>query len=71
MKKVKKIKATITLETTFESYGDSEMDERACRQIECWIKETLECDDTIPLFVRSHAGEETGEKVIDIKTTMK
>lgn len=71
MKKVRKIKAVITLETTFESYGDSGMDERACNQIECWIDEVLNCDDTIPLFVRSPAGEETGEKEIKIKMTMK
>lgn len=67
--KKKKVKATITLETTFDSFG-SNLDEKAVKQIECWIRETLENEETIPLFIRNNSGEETGEKIIKIKTEM-
>lgn len=68
--KVRTVKATIILETTFESYGSEALDERAQEQIESWIRETLEEDDNIPLFITNLSGDVTGEKYIVVKTQM-
>jgi hypothetical protein len=69
--KVKKVTATITLETTFESYGTQELDDRALEQIERWILETLEEEENIPLFIRCNSGEITGEKKVSVKMWVK
>ena len=68
--RVRKVKATIILETTFESYGSQEADSRALEQIRCWIVETLEEEDNIHLFIKNNSGEATISKKISLKTEM-
>jgi hypothetical protein len=62
-----KVKATVTIETSFDPYINPRQNTKALDQIKVWIEEVLEESDSIPLFINSQAGEETGPKKIKVK----
>lgn len=62
-----KVKATVTIETSFDPYDYPGQNTKAMDQIKVWLEEILEESDSIPLFINSKAGEETGPKKIKVK----
>ncbi len=60
------VRATVTLDTSFESYEKAKLNKMALSQIKTWIIETLSEDDNIPLFVTKGSGEETGPLKIKV-----
>jgi hypothetical protein len=58
-KKKVKVRATVTVDTSFEEYASAELNKTAMNQIKVYLNETLNDDGVIPLFVATSAGEET------------
>lgn len=61
------LKVTATIDVQFKSYGSYELNEMAKEQITIWVKEILNEEDNIPLFVSSSSGEESISKTIKIE----
>jgi hypothetical protein len=61
------VTAIVTVEVSFRSYSNEMFDETAKKQISTWIKEMLEEEDQIPLFIKSFSGEETLSKKVTVK----
>lgn len=58
------VKAMVTVEVTYNKYLEPKYNTRANEQIKIWIKETLEDEDNIPLFVRSNEENYTLSKKV-------
>ena len=61
-----KIKATITVETSFTPYDNEDLNKKAMAQIQGWLNETLNDDEFIPLFVANPHGEQTNAKKVKV-----
>lgn len=65
-RKIIKVKATVTIETSFLDYEDEKNNRKALDQIQGWIAETLNDEEQIPLFVATQSGEQTQRKMVKV-----
>ena len=61
-----KVKATVTIETSFLDYENDGKNQKALDQIQGWIAETLNDEEQIPLFVGTRSGEQTQHKTVKV-----